>query len=164
MTTKSDYSQKLLDPRWQRVKSRIQHRDDFTCRDCGARDKTLHVHHCYYAKGDPWDTPDKFLLTLCWECHEDRQSLEDDGKKALGMIFSKIIQDGNTDLYTFVSSLVQQASSDDTDPCMSNSNEIEWIGDLRWYNAACNNPKFRKCYEFVTGSKIKWSIIDKAKK
>lgn len=31
---KSDYSQKLLDPRWQRKRLEILQRDDFTCQVC----------------------------------------------------------------------------------------------------------------------------------
>jgi len=50
------YSEKLKDPRWQRKRLEVMQRDDFTCRNCGAKDKTLHIHHVRYLKGfEPWE-------------------------------------------------------------------------------------------------------------
>ncbi len=72
MTKKLSYADRLRDPRWQKKRLEILQRDDFTCRKCRAKDKTLHVHHvAYYSGQDPWDYSDDFLLTLCYECHED---------------------------------------------------------------------------------------------
>jgi len=85
-----NYSEKLKSPKWQQRRLEVLKRDKFTCRDCGATDKTLHVHHCFYEKGEPWDTKLDFLMTLCWECHESRGELESDGKRALGYIFSRM--------------------------------------------------------------------------
>lgn len=66
-----NYFEKLKDPRWQKKRLAIMQRDDFTCQECGAKDKTLHVHHKTYIYGnDPWDYPDKNLITLCENCHE----------------------------------------------------------------------------------------------
>ena len=88
MNTKQiSYSEKLRDPRWQKKRLCVMQRDGFACRDCGDADSTLHVHHCYYEKGDPWQTDEKFLLTLCENCHEARGELEADGRRMLGMIF-----------------------------------------------------------------------------
>jgi hypothetical protein len=75
------YWQKLLDPRWQRKRLEILNRDDFTCLDCGAKEATLHVHHCVYVKGgEPWDPPEEELRTLCNLCHLKRHDLESDLK------------------------------------------------------------------------------------
>lgn len=74
------YKEKLLDPRWQKKRLEIFERDAFACRYCGDKSKTLHVHHLKY-DGDPWDVPEKYLLTVCEECHqeehENRRHMED---------------------------------------------------------------------------------------
>lgn len=66
------YQEKLKDPRWQKKRLNIFERDGWKCRVCGNDKDTLHVHHKIYKKGEePWDTPDKFLLTLCESCHDE---------------------------------------------------------------------------------------------
>ena len=67
---KSRYGEKLLDPRWQKVRLEVLARDKFTCQVCNATEKTLHVHHIAYQGCDPWETDTELLLTLCAECHE----------------------------------------------------------------------------------------------
>lgn len=64
-------------------------RDEFTCRDCGCTDKTLHVHHCAYPGRHPWDADKAILLTLCHDCHEKRQGIEDAVHAMLGEILAK---------------------------------------------------------------------------
>lgn len=65
------YREKLLDPRWQKKRLEIFDRDDFSCKKCGGKTKTLHVHHLFYQSGkEPWDYENKYLITLCHECHE----------------------------------------------------------------------------------------------
>lgn len=50
-------------------------RDDFTCRMCGDRGSTLHVHHFYYTRNaEPWDYPDGALITVCEWCHDELHS------------------------------------------------------------------------------------------
>ncbi len=69
---RSTYSEKLRDPRWQRKRLEVMQRDDFACQKCGAKDKTLNVHHMIYRKGaEPWEYPLNLLLTLCEPCHEE---------------------------------------------------------------------------------------------
>ena len=71
MGKNSAYADKLLDPRWQRLRLEIFERDHFACTYCSADDKTLHVHHAYYEWGrDPWDYDVDTLRTLCVGCHE----------------------------------------------------------------------------------------------
>lgn len=57
------------DPRWQRKRLKIMERDGWKCVACGASDKELHVHHLMY-ENEYWDTPDKYLQALCFECHD----------------------------------------------------------------------------------------------
>lgn len=67
---KSDYSKKLLDPRWQKKRLEILTRDEWRCYNCGDHENTLHVHHKVYIKGaEPWDIPNDCLITLCEGCH-----------------------------------------------------------------------------------------------
>lgn len=85
----STYAEKLRDPRWQKKRLRVMERDEFSCHDCGKKDKTLHVHHCHYVKGGPWETPSELLLTLCEDCHTARQALEEDIRRNIGIILAK---------------------------------------------------------------------------
>ena len=89
-TKQTSYSEKLRDPRWQKKRLCVMQRDGFACRDCGDEKSTLQVHHCHYEKGGPWMTDERFLLTLCGDCHEKRGDLESDGKRALGFIFANL--------------------------------------------------------------------------
>ena len=64
------YSEKLKDPRWQKKRLEILNRDKFTCQWCLDSESTLHVHHLWYSKGEPWDVEDDSLITICENCHE----------------------------------------------------------------------------------------------
>lgn len=66
----SKYWQLLKDPRWQKRRLEVLDRDEFSCQECGATEKTLHVHHMYYERGkNPWEYPDEALRTVCEDCH-----------------------------------------------------------------------------------------------
>lgn len=72
------YSEKLKDPRWQRKKSEIQIRDQFTCQKCGCKTKTLNVHHRHYLVArEPWDYPGELLILLCDLCHKQEEEAKD---------------------------------------------------------------------------------------
>jgi hypothetical protein len=62
------YSEKLKDPRWQKLRLKILERDQFKCTLCSDEKTTLHVHHEEYKK-DPWDADIDKLKTLCSDCH-----------------------------------------------------------------------------------------------
>ncbi len=71
--SKSEYAQRLRDPRWQKKRLEILSRDNFMCRECFDKDSTLNVHHLFYSGGFgafPWVTPNWGLITLCESCHE----------------------------------------------------------------------------------------------
>ena len=73
----SKYSEKFKDPRWQQKRLRILERDDWQCKSCGDRDKTLNVHHIFYDKGkNPWEYDDDILITWCEACHSARHKLQ----------------------------------------------------------------------------------------
>lgn len=64
-----NYSDKLKDPRWQRKRLTILNRDGWKCAECGVENRTLHVHHKRYS-GEPWESPDADLITMCAGCHQ----------------------------------------------------------------------------------------------
>lgn len=69
MSSRLEYSEKLKDPRWQRLRLEVLQRDEWKCFYCSDTKSTLHVHHeCYIGK-NPWDTPSDCLITLCQDCH-----------------------------------------------------------------------------------------------
>ncbi len=72
------YAEKLRDPRWQKLRLKILDRDGWACRSCQSTEKSLQVHHLYYAKLDPWDYPLSCYQTLCTECHQERQWIVDE--------------------------------------------------------------------------------------
>ena len=59
-------------PEWQRRRTEILTRDDWTCQDCGSKEEQLHVHHRFYEKGRKvWEYEDDELVTLCKYCHRE---------------------------------------------------------------------------------------------
>lgn len=64
------YSEKLRDPRWQRLRLDVFNRDNFTCTKCNNKGKELQIHHLDYIPGiEPWEYPLDMLTTLCIDCH-----------------------------------------------------------------------------------------------
>ena len=94
MKKKSDYYEKLKDPRWQKKRLEILERDGWRCTMCKAKDRTLNVHHIAYFSGyEPWEVPSGFLATLCEKCHSENSAMFLDGiSLILDHIFS--VEDG----------------------------------------------------------------------
>lgn len=68
----SAYSESLKEPAWQKKRLEIFSRDEWKCRLCGASQRQLCVHHLCYAKYGHWSgVPDRFLITICSQCHEE---------------------------------------------------------------------------------------------
>ena len=67
-----NYYDLLKNPKWQNKRKFILKRDENKCTSCGSTNK-LQVHHIiYYAdKPNPWLYPNKYLITLCDECHKE---------------------------------------------------------------------------------------------
>lgn len=62
------YSEKLLDPRWQKKRLEVMKRDHFKCKLCKDGTSTLHIHHKSY-NSEPWTVKNDELITLCEKCH-----------------------------------------------------------------------------------------------
>jgi Restriction endonuclease len=66
----SEYAVLLSSDNWQIVRKRILKRDNYKCKECGKSNCRLNVHHKIYLEGKkPWEVPDRFLVSLCDECH-----------------------------------------------------------------------------------------------
>jgi 5-methylcytosine-specific restriction endonuclease McrA len=79
------YAEQLKDPRWQRKRLEILSRADFTCEQCGSTDRTLHVHHKFYAKGAlAWEYRNFQLKALCESCHQATTEMLQDIRAYLG--------------------------------------------------------------------------------
>ena len=69
MSRRARYRKMLTDSRWSQRRMEIMRRDGFRCRRCGGKGK-LNVHHRWYIYGrQPWQYPDRCLVTLCERCH-----------------------------------------------------------------------------------------------
>lgn len=87
---KSAYAQKLLDPRWQRLRLEILQRDNFACTYCGDTKGTLFVHHGFYTAGkQPWEYPVDSLHTTCSECHSMADQVREELKSLNGSLSVK---------------------------------------------------------------------------
>lgn len=64
---------------WNKRRSEILKRDNYTCQHCGRTPKDgveLQVHHLTYINGHkPWEYPDYALLTLCKGCHSKEHGI-----------------------------------------------------------------------------------------
>ena len=79
---RSAYAEKLLDPRWQKLRLEVMNRDHWACCGCGTTTDTLSVHHCFYEYGkEPWEYSDWTLRTLCDGCHQEAEYLREWFKK-----------------------------------------------------------------------------------
>lgn len=116
----SAYSEKLKHPLWQKLRLEVFERDNWTCQECFEEGKSLQVHHCYYAKGNPWDTPKECLITLCEECHKERQDEEEKAKLALGLMLATLRSDYRREL---INSLVV-SSRENYAPVVVNSGAL----------------------------------------
>lgn len=75
MSKHRSYSEKLKDPRWQRVRLEVLERAGWKCEACGATESTLHAHHGYYdRKLEPWEYNTLTLWCLCEECHKTAET------------------------------------------------------------------------------------------
>jgi len=76
--TKKSYAEKLRDPKWQKKRLEVFERDGWRCQSCGDDKTTICVHHtCYHKDKDPWDYPERLLITLCENCHKTEHDFKE---------------------------------------------------------------------------------------
>jgi 5-methylcytosine-specific restriction endonuclease McrA len=109
------YAEKLRDPRWQKKRLKILERDSFSCVACGADDKPLQVHHCFYERHkEPWETDDRLLLSVCENCHEERANLEHDALRAVAFLLARYgHNDDGLDVFTSLAVAAAQDNNPD---------------------------------------------------
>jgi hypothetical protein len=129
------YSEKLKDPRWQKKRLKVMERDGFKCRDCTNDGKTLHVHHCFYEIGNPWDTDPEFLITLCKDCHDERHELEGRFQRARGKAFAQL----PIETIRVMTEDMENINSDYDGVRILNEFDYEWMSDIRWFKALYNS-------------------------
>lgn len=67
---RKSYSEKLLDPRWQKRRLQVFQYAGWRCQICGCSTRTLHAHHSYYKRGkEPWQYPKGAIIAVCNTCH-----------------------------------------------------------------------------------------------
>lgn len=72
MTRSEKYLQLLKDERWIEKRKYIYQRDNYKCKICDLGNRILQVHHkIYISKLNPWEVPDKHLITVCVNCHSN---------------------------------------------------------------------------------------------
>ena len=75
---------KYKDPRWQKKRLEVMEACRFQCDNCGAKDKTLNVHHKSYKKNHaPWEYDYWELECLCEDCHSYKHNIKDRLSSAL---------------------------------------------------------------------------------
>lgn len=88
------YKEQLNHPEWDRKRSHVWTRDNFTCRVCGDTENKHDVHHLYYLPNTLlWDYDNEALITVCKKHHEQ---LTKELPKLAGIIAFKILA-GNLD-------------------------------------------------------------------
>jgi hypothetical protein len=72
-----NFQEQIKSPLWQKKRLEILERDEFTCRNCECKDKTLHIHHLYYIKNRMiWNYNNTSLITVCEDCHKKMPYLQ----------------------------------------------------------------------------------------
>ena len=64
------YTDKLKDPRWQKMRLRVLEESGWRCERCGDESRPLHVHHREYRNVEPWEYTRDELAVLCDRCHK----------------------------------------------------------------------------------------------
>jgi 5-methylcytosine-specific restriction endonuclease McrA len=70
------YGGSLFDPRWRAKRQEVIERDNNRCANCGSVER-LQVHHrqyhfskCITSFRNPWEYSNKYMVTLCENCHQ----------------------------------------------------------------------------------------------
>ena len=82
-----NYAEQIKHPKWQKKRLEVLEHYNFTCQECGEKEKELHVHHPFYKKNVMiWDYAIGELMCLCCDCHKDAHSIDDKIKTHLSVL------------------------------------------------------------------------------
>ena len=71
------YSDKIKDPRWQKLRLKVFARDEFKCTCCGENMETINAHHIAYKPNtEPWEYDISEITTFCDQCHKYEHQLQ----------------------------------------------------------------------------------------
>lgn len=101
------YSEKLKDPRWQKKRLEILNRDEFTCCFCFNKESTLNVHHIKY-NNEPWETDERYLISLCSNCHKNIEDIKADIKHIFDEFQSTLYSDGLYETVNILKSIYEK--------------------------------------------------------
>lgn len=86
-------------PDWERRRKAVLKRDNYRCRECGAKNRKLHVHHIVpISDGGSHDL--RNLITLCQSCHNSRHPVKYYLKKSIKERKTILMTYENKDSYT----------------------------------------------------------------
>lgn len=72
------YREQIRHPNWQRKRLEVMQAADYSCENCGEKERTLNVHHRRYVKGRMvWEYERPDLVCLCEQCHIDEHELKE---------------------------------------------------------------------------------------
>lgn len=85
---KQTYSEKLKDPRWQKLRLLVLERDGFMCQCCGDETNPLNIHHKLYIFGrEVWEYSLEELTTFCEDCHKQVTDIKKEIKLTIDLNF-----------------------------------------------------------------------------
>lgn len=120
------YSDKLKDPRWQKLRLSILERDKWSCVYCGNASKELQIHHLKYMQDtDPWEYDFNYLVTACCDCHADETSLKSEDSHLFGLIMMAGIK--RRELYSLTSELTRFVRRTGTSPHLQFQRLMEFL-------------------------------------
>lgn len=164
------YSEKLKDPRWQKKRLEVMHRDGFACLDCGATDKPLNVHHTHYHKGGPWETGVEHLRTVCADCHEKRHPLERELRREFDGVIAQLSPDQIELLISDIRSVAAQdaemadlgitgGSSWSNGATIKTAIDYDYDADGRWYQQTTDPDCTARVAYVVNTGRDPWGIL-----
>jgi hypothetical protein len=66
---------------YKKKRLEILERDDYICQSCNDVDSELHVHHItYFPDLQPWEYDNKYLITVCDNCHKEIHSYKKENR------------------------------------------------------------------------------------
>lgn len=118
------YWKRLLNPLWQKKRLEVLSSVNFSCQSCpNTEENELHVHHEFYEKGaEPWEAPAGTLVSLCKDCHAEREQIEHDLKLEIGRICALLT---NRQLSKFAAEVVRARPRIE-----SEIKQLEWDEDF----------------------------------